>query len=314
MVLGFLAIIVSSLALVWLAKVSRPRGVLALLIAAISPAWLLLLERGNIDQAILWSAIALVVIVTWKPTLLGWAIAALPIWVLGSWKYYPFAMVVAFLPVLRIRRGWTVPTAFLLAAIAYLFVFRDTVIQSLQSNSEMIGGIGRITLATFIDGAAVNTQQSWWAHALVWLMCLAAFIWGISSAQVHHQLRPAPAINGQAMLAIAGATMLLSTLLLGGFGYIYKAAFLLLALPMLSRIGGKENVVTWQSSTTMILLIIMAMTVTSSPLLGSIAALVAASFVLGLALMTLLRSDHPAADSSISSPSTTSSRVTDTVR
>jgi hypothetical protein len=302
-ILGFLAIIVSSLALVWLSRASHPRGALALLLCAVSPAWFLLLERGNIDQAILWSAIALVVIVQWKPTLFGWTLAAIPIWILGSWKYYPFAMVMAFLPAMKLRRGWIVPTAFVLAAIIYLFVFRETVSQGLQSNAEMVGGIGRESLATFIDGAAVGTQQSLWAHALVWLMCLSAFMWGISNAPIRNRLTQAPGANSGAMLAMAGATMLLATLLLGGFGYLYKAAFLLLALPMLSRIGGKRQVVSWQSSTTMILLIVMAMTVTSNPLLGSVSALVAASFVFGFALIELLRPSLPERDASITNPS-----------
>ena len=58
----------------------------------------LLLERGNLDAVVLWSAVAAVILVRRWNSLWAWSIAAALIWVMGTWKYYPFAMGLMLLP------------------------------------------------------------------------------------------------------------------------------------------------------------------------------------------------------------------------
>ena len=82
--------------------------------------WLLLLERGNIDAVILWAAVVSAFLVSkiglkggsgWR-VLWPWVVGAMLIWIVGTWKYYPFALGLMLLPALRIRRGWIVVVGF----------------------------------------------------------------------------------------------------------------------------------------------------------------------------------------------------------
>jgi len=89
--IGFLAMVVSSVMLLWLARNSRGIGQITLLVAAFGGPWLLLLERGNLDAVIMWVAVLTIALTRRYPTLAAWSVAAILIWIVGTWKYYPFA-------------------------------------------------------------------------------------------------------------------------------------------------------------------------------------------------------------------------------
>ena len=136
--LGVAMIIISSLVLAWLARQSVGLGRIVLLVAAVGGPWLLLLERGNVDAVLLWAAALVVLLVRRWDNLAVWSGAAVVVWLVGTWKYYPFALGVMLLPVLRLRRGWIVLVGFVAAAIGFvLFTWRNVVF-SLGSNTNMI--------------------------------------------------------------------------------------------------------------------------------------------------------------------------------
>lgn len=287
-VLGVSAVVISSLALVWLSRRSRGRGRLLLLFAVVAPAWTMLLDHGNFDQLIIWLAILLVVLAhrMGSDRLLPWVVAAVPIWVLGSWKYYPFAMIIAFVPVLRIRRGWTLIVGFLAAAAAYLLLNWSTVTLDMGSHADMTGGVGRSTLAAFIGGQAQADKDLAWPDLLILTLLGCAFAWGWTSTRALGHAR-SRRLQPLAVLAAAGAGPVLAAVTVLGFGFPYKAALLLVAAPLLSTLGGTKEPALWRATTSFLILIGLGMTIEWNPLLGSLAVNVGAAFVLGLAIRIL---------------------------
>lgn len=298
-VLGVLGVVLSALAIVWLTRQSRGWGRITLLVVSASAAWILLQERANLDAAIVWVAVALVWLVRSRAGLWPWVVAAVPIWILGAWKYYPFAMVLALLPVLRIRHGWSVIVGFLGLAIGYLFIVRDNVALSLSSNAGLsdgtFGGMGRDIAAAFIAGEAKAVTGWGWGDFIIALIVISAFIWGwttvgrlrVGSAN-SPGLRRVP-LTAEAMLAISGSTAIVVAVAWSGFGYNYKAALLVLGVPLLARLAYRGDTASWRPAVLMLALSVIAMFVTTNLLLVSLATLVTATFLTGAALRPLLQ-------------------------
>ncbi|HEY7821238.1 MAG TPA: hypothetical protein VIG24_00295, partial [Acidimicrobiia bacterium] len=91
-----------------------------------------------------------------------------------------------------------------------------------------------------------------------------------------------------AMLAAGGTALYLSTALIGGFGYAYKATFLLLAVPLLSRLPGSRIRLVAGSGLAALLLVGVQSVVVWNTVLATSAGILAASFALGLALTVMV--------------------------
>ena len=286
--LGILGIFASLASIVWLSRHADGRGKLVLLFAVIAPAWIDLIVLANLDQIIIWLAICLVILVRrlGPSRLLPWVLAAIPIWLMGTWKYYPFAMLIAFIPVLSIRRGWVLIVAFVSATSLYLVVYWPTILTTIGSQAGWSGGVGRDTLAAFIGGQETADRAVGWPDLVIVILMIAAFAWGWTS-RPGGNIHPTSSQVSSAMLAAAGSAVLITSVTVSGFGWPYKAALLILAVPLLAG-ASSAPIAHWRSTSTMLILVILAMAVVWNALVGSLAVHLVASFVLGLALRILI--------------------------
>lgn len=287
--LGVLALLVSSLVLVWLARSSEGPGRVVLLVAAIGAPWQLLLERGNIEAVLLWGACAVVILVRRWDRLWAWSLAAAVIWLLGTWKYYPFAMGLMLIPALRLRRGWTVLAGYALATAVFLAIAWDNFRFSSQSNTAMIDirdgvVLGRIPVVLRMLGGEAGTG----IHApdvLVFALATVALGWGVAVGLATRRRLVQPA-----MLAIAGSAMFLAPVLVAGFAFAYKAALLLLCVPLAAALTRSARSVLVASSVAVLALIAICSFVVVNTMLATLSGIVAASFCAGLAAVLLVRS------------------------
>jgi len=286
LLLGVAMIILSSVALMWLARESTGFGQIVLLIAAVGGPWLLLLERGNIDAALIWVAIAAVIIVRRWPTLLSWSIVALLIWLVGTWKYYPFAMGILLVPVLRLRRGWILFVVWVAACVGFVLLTWSNFKFSMQSNSNMTEisdswVLGRVPVVARMIGSAFPSTGIQLGDVVVGLLALTAIVWGVILGARVINLRPVPTVH-PAMLAAAGSAIFLASVLVGGFGWAYKATFLLLCVPLLSWLTSRIERIAVFSGLITLILIGLCSVVAWNTVLATLAGVISASFALGL--------------------------------
>lgn len=290
--LGVAMMTVSSLALVWLAQQSSGLGQLTLMAAALGTPWLLLLERGNIDAILIWVAIASVIIVRRWPSIWSWSVVALFIWIVGTWKYYPFAMGLMLLPVLRLRKGWTVVAGYFVATLLYLLVTWSNFKFSMQSNSNMteIGDyvvLGRTPIVARMFGSTFPSANLQVGDLLVLLLALCAVVWGVFLA-LGHTRRSDSAPGYLSMLGAAGSGLFLASVLVGGFGWAYKASFLLLGVPLLSLLVATANRKKIFAGVIGLGLTAVCSIVVWNTLLASLAGIIAASIVAGLSFTLMI--------------------------
>lgn len=288
--LGVIAIIVSSLALVWLARFSSGRGQLVLLVAAIGSPWLLLLERGNFDAFVIWAAVVTAILARRWNTLWSWLLAAAILWLMGTWKYYPFAMGLMLIPALRIKRGWIVLASFAVASAGFVLLTWENFRFSASANAGMVDVrdfvvLGRIPLVARMLDAAPAGDSLQGGDFLVFALVGLAVLWGVL---VGMSLRR-PRVE-EAMLAIAGSSLFLISIVMSGFGYAYKACFLLLAVPMLSRQGNRRSRAALYSSLVMLLLVGFCSIVVWNTTLATLAGVIAAAFAFGASAAIIIRS------------------------
>lgn len=292
--LGVATIVLSSLFLVWLARSATGAGQLVLLAAAAGAPWLLLLERGNIDAAVLWCAGVVVLLVRRWDWLWSWGVAAGLIWLVGTWKYYPFAMGLMLIPVLRLRRGWAVLLGFAVATSAFMILTWDNFRFSSQSNTNMIDYgdyvvLGRVPVVARMLGTVVGAPGLQLGDLLYFALALAAFAWGVAFAVALRRRHVHPA-----MLAVAGSSLFLASVLVAGFGWGYKAAFLLLCVPLVASTVGSPRRAIVASSVCVLLLIGIQGVVVWNTVLATTSGITAAAFALGAASALLVRSVLPA--------------------
>lgn len=286
LVLGVAMMAISSLGLVWLARQSSGLGQIVLLAAALGTPWLLLLERGNIDAVLLWVAILCVVLVRRWPALWSWSMAALLLWIVGTWKYYPFAMGILLVPVLKLRRGWIVLVAYVCASLGYVLATWSNFKFSMQSNSNMteIGDyvvLGRVPVVARIYGSVIPSQGFQLGDYLVFALALSAALWGVFLAlRLSYRANP-PALH-YSMLGAAGSGIFLAAVLVGGFGWAYKAVFLLLGVPLLSWLVTQRTQQAVFAAASALGLTAVCSIVVWNTLLASVAGIISASIVLGL--------------------------------
>jgi hypothetical protein len=286
--LGIIAILLSSLSLVWLARMSAGIGRIALLACALGAPWLLLLERGNIDAAVIWVAVLVAFAVRRWDRLWVWFAAAALIWLVGTWKYYPFALGLMLIPAVRLRRGWTVLVAFGIATFGFLIVTWSNFRFSSQSNSNMINlgdvvVLGRVPVVARMIGTEVGAGGIQFGDVLVVLLALAALAWGIGFGLSFRK----PRVHAS-MLGIGGSSVFLAAVLIAGFGWAYKAAFLVLCIPVVALSATGSRIRTYSSISILILMVICGVVVWNT-LLATTAGIVAASFVFGCSVVGIAR-------------------------
>ena len=289
MVLGVLMAVVSSLVLVWLARQSRGLGSIALLVAAVGVPWLLLLERGNIDAVVIWVAVGAVMLTRRWHALWAWWLAAAAIWIVGTWKYYPFVLGLLLIPALRLRRGWTVLVGYLVASAAFVALTWSNFRFSSSSNSAMIDYgdyvvLGRIPLVARMLGSETPGAGMQWGDVLLFALVVAAAMWGWWVVRATRS-SSAPL----ASLAAGGAALYLASVVIAGFGYAYKATFLLLAVPMLAVLVRSQQRVAVASSVAAMLLVGVQSIVVWNTVLATLAGVVVAGFALGAGLSVMWR-------------------------
>jgi hypothetical protein len=287
-VLGLIMIVISSLMLVSLARSSRGIGQIVLLIAAVGGPWLLLLERGNIDAMILWAAVVSALLVSkiglkggsgWR-VLWPWVVAAMLIWIVGTWKYYPFALGLMLLPALRIKRGWIVVVGFAVASVGYVILTWSNFQFSARTNSSMVV-YGDFVVLGRIPVAARMLE---YGDVLFFALAVIAFTWGFLVGRSVMRLGRFPYKKMScAMLAAGGSALYLVSVLISGFGYGYKAVFLLLAIPLLSLWVGSPTRSIAASSLLVIIFVAIESFVVWNTALATTVGVVAAAFSLGAA-------------------------------
>jgi len=120
---------------------------------------------------------------------------------------------------------------------------------------------------------------------LLFVLAVAAVLWGVA---VGASLRGVP--WRPSMLAIAGSSMFLVSVLVAGFGWAYKAVFLLLAVPLVSGLARSRSAAVVSSSVTVLLLTGVSAVVVWNTVLATLAGIIIAGFALGLSGTVLVRS------------------------
>ena len=285
-IIGIAMAIVSSFAIAWIARQSSGIGQMALLIAAFGAPWLLLLERANMDVILIWVAIVAVILVNRRPSLAAWSLVALMIWLIGTWKYYPFVMGLLLIPVLRLRRGWIVLSVWALASLSFVLLTWGNFKFSMQSNSNMTDiadawVLGRVPVVARMFGSEFPLAGIQFGDVLLGTMALLAAIWGVAAGQ-RIRISVNADLVGKSMLSISGSSLFLASVLVGGFGWAYKAAFLLLCIPLAARCLASSDRFLIVTGVLVLALTTICSIVVWNTLLASLSGIVAASVAFGV--------------------------------
>ncbi len=289
--LGLLMILGTTASLWWLSRESLGRGQITLLIGSLGASWLLLLERANIDAVVLWVGVLFAVALRRTSSMWPWWGFAAGIWILGTWKYYPFLLGVLLLPVLKRSRGYIVVVAFAAASLIYVILTFNTAILAqaeVSSRSLSIGtGLGTDYVARLMSGAQ---DPPLWASIATLTLSLASVMWGITTARISSMV---PSF-AHTSLAFTGASMVAVPVLISGFGHQYKIALLVMAVPLLSRLRAAHDRAVWQSSTFgLVVLAVSLVGLWGNPYAWSIAVLLVTFFALGTSLPSLAQAMFP---------------------
>lgn len=292
-VVGFALIILASLALVWLMRNSTSLAWPVLALTAISSSWLLLLDRGNLDVIAFLLSIGAVFIIRRKDSLTWWFVIAAGIWILGTWKFYPFALGVILILALRIRRGWTVLVAFTVATAVFLIANWHSIVASSQGNSDALvifdfPATGRLPIVARLVKEFSPATNPLLPNVILLLLALLAVSWGWTFA---HGIPVANKSEG--ILAAAGASIFLASTFVAGFGFAYKNAFLLLTIPLIALASKVRSPAMLYSAICMLSLIAISLIVAYSILLVSLASLIAAAFAFGASIRVILANVWP---------------------
>jgi len=286
--IGFALIIALRFALYRLARSSFIGALPLFALASVSSAWLLLLDRANVDSIIFLLPFVAVLIMQRYPKLISWVLLATLIWYLGTWKFYPFALGLILLPVLKLKGGWAVIGGFGVATTAFVASEWNSVGEGLQNNLknlyiEDFPAFGRIPIVARMGGDSDWTSIWSLQSLLIILLSVIAFAWGVRFAT---QLGTRDLPKG--LLAVAGSVMFLSNILISGFGFAYKGPFLLLAVPLLALGLASKNRFVLYTAIVSMLLIALSIMLSYSILLTSLASILVASLAAGMGVTACL--------------------------
>jgi len=293
--LGLALAILLTLAFIEIGRMSGNQGKLTVVAVALSPAWLLLLDRANLDAFAILILVAGAILVHRKDQLWAWSLLALGIWIFGTWKFYPFALGLALIPVLRLRRGWLVIVGFLSASVSYVAIFQQELQSGIAGNERfnfILGDFpayGRAMLLDRLDLSGIlNSQALMWNLVIAGIVASAA-IWGGVCAGRLYEASP-----GVTLMAAGGSSIFLISTLIGSYGYFYKGAFLiplipLLSIPMMRRQMRGDHFSRYTSIVALTLLVIALWSAYAS-ILSSIAAFLVAGIALGASVVLAWRS------------------------
>jgi uncharacterized membrane protein YjjP (DUF1212 family) len=144
--------------------------------------------------------------------------------------------------------------------------------------------LGRVPVVARMIGSVFPSTGMQIGDLLIALLVLCAAAWGVLLAlkTVSRPVYPS-------MLAAAGSAMFLASVFVGGFGWAYKAAFLLLCIPLLSLLPtrfGRAGVFTGLVG---MALVAVCSVVVWNTLLASLAGITAAAIVAGMSVTWLVR-------------------------
>jgi len=286
-VIGLLLTAFAVLSLVVLGRRSSGIGLWVLAIGSLSPAWLLLVDRANGDLIIIASLVAAAALVAVKPSLVGWGSFALALWFLGTLKLYPFAMGVVLLMALAIRWGWVIIGAYATAVAAFTVLSRDALFASTSAHSSLsVLGVtlgespiyGRVVIAELLRGLGSAPLAALLAAIFLAALLASSLWWGWNATPIR---------VGQAQLifagtlALGGASAFAAKVLVGGFGFFYSGAFLLMIVPSLI-VKGKGAEIRNGPLMTLAALMLVALFAGSNSALATIAGTLVAGFGFGI--------------------------------
>jgi hypothetical protein len=145
--------------------------------------------------------------------------------------------------------------------------------------------LGRVPVVARMLGTSVGAGGVQLGDVLLLLVAVAAVAWGVVVGLSRRRVPWRPA-----MLAISGSSLFLASVLVAGFGWAYKAVFLLLAVPLVSSLLRSRSGAVASSSVTVLLLLGVSAVVVWNVVLATLAGIVIAGFAFGLAAVVLLRS------------------------
>lgn len=287
-ILGILLALALTGSIIAIGRMSSAAGKLVVIALVVSPAWLLLLDRANLDAFAILILVAGALLIKRHDRLWAWSSLAVAIWIFGTWKYYPFALGIALLPALRIRRGWLVVGAFLIAAFTYVTVYWQELASSIAGNDRLnfiLGDFPAYGRAMLLDRlnvlyAANSSTMAW--NLIIAALVMGAAVWGWLWAR---GLSPASA--SISLMAAGGSSIFLAATLVGGYGYFYKGAFLipaipLIALPLLAR--NFRQHFTLYTSLVGLTLIVISLWAAYASVLSSLSAFTVAGLALGASI------------------------------
>lgn len=291
--LGTLMAIGVSACLVWLARNSAPRGIPVYVIAAIGSGWLLLLDRANLDAIAFAVPVVAIFLLRRSQKLWVWWVIAFLAWAVGTWKYYPFALGILLLPLIRIRRGWTVIVGFAVATLGFFIYQWGAFSSSITDNSEALilydfPAMGRLPIISRMTEQFDFADQPFLPNLITALLVITAAWWGLNFGL---RMPRAPLYTG--MLASTGSLLFLASVLIAGFGFGYKAAFLLLIVPLFALPNRTHRRFLLYSSVVGLLLIAIPLIVAYSILLTSLAGITVAAMGLGASIAIFWRNLGP---------------------
>ena len=283
---GILLTALGAFALWLLAGVVRPIGLWLVAVSSFSPAWLLLVDRANADMVVLVALVIGLLVVAKHPSLISWSLYALGVWILGTIKFFPFAMGIGLLLALGVEKGWRVIAGFLVASVAFAGVAWESYQRSSEWNATAIvvlgdfPAYGRIQLTDMISGLDAIGLERYLVPIALSALVVSASLWGWGAVVV-----PADANRRIAVAALAttGAMGFLGKVLWGGFGFLYSGAFLLMIIPLLSVWSGRKSLVNGSNASVALLLVLSVFTAYNTAL-ATVSGLIVAGFGLGAGL------------------------------
>ena len=147
--------------------------------------------------------------------------------------------------------------------------------------------LGRVPVVSRMFGSVFPSQGIQFGDVLVFLLALCAVLWGVCIAIQFARRIKIPAVH-ESMLGAAGSGLFLASVLVGGFGWAYKAAFLLLGVPLLSWLVMQKNRQAIFAGVAGLALTAVCSIVVWNTLLASLAGIIAASIVAGLSFSLMV--------------------------